>query len=76
MPAATSGLGTMTVLRRAMPSSAQRTQYSGVMPRSANSTLATALNSVSTGPGQRQPAYTGLWASFSSCARALVKLTT
>ena len=76
MPAATSGLGTMTVLRRAMPSSAQRTQYSGVMPRSANSTLATALNSVSTGPGQRQPAYTGLWASRNSWAKALVRLTT
>ena len=55
IPAATSGPGTMTVLRRAIPSSAQRTQYSGVMPRRANSTLATALNSVFTGPGQRHP---------------------
>ena len=33
----------MTVRRCAMPSSAQRTQYCGVMPRSANSTFSNAV---------------------------------
>ena len=39
MPAATTGFGTMTVLRRAMPSSAQRTQYSGYVGDPADATI-------------------------------------
>ena len=45
--------GTMMVLRRSIPRMASSTQSSGLMPRSANTTSARSLNSVSTGPGQR-----------------------
>ena len=75
-PARTIKEGMMIVFPCFIPCSACWTHVSGEIPGKENCTLATWLNSVFTGPGQRQKTRTGLFLRRNSSASPFVMLAT